>query len=130
MRKIVISACLAILTVALALNTGCKKSDDSFDITDGSWAVYLQSGPDSSSLVYAFRGNKDAGNVYYSNENRGSYSVSGSLVNFTVSHYDVEDLLYLYTYTGTYSDYYHMNGSFTVRYPNGTILNGTWQAER
>lgn len=130
MRKIVLSACLAILTIALALNTGCKKSDDSFDITDGSWAFYLQSGPDSSSLVYAFRGNKDEGNVYYSNENRGTYSVSGSLVNFTVSHYDVDDQLYLYTYTGTYSDYYNMNGSFTVRYPNGTILNGTWQAER
>jgi hypothetical protein len=130
MRKIVLSACFAILTIALALNSGCKKSGDSFDITDGSWAFYLQSGPDSSSLVYAFRGTKEAGNVYYSNENRGIYTVSGSLVNFTVSHYDVENLEYLYTYTGTHSDYYNMTGSFTVKYPNGTIINGTWQAER
>lgn len=130
MRKIVFSASLAILIITLALTSGCKKSDDSFDITDGSWAFYLQSGSDSSSLVYAFRGTKESGKVYYSNENRGNYTVSGSLVNFTVSHYDVESLEYLYTYSGTFSDYYNMTGSFTVRYPNGTILNGTWQAER
>lgn len=130
MKKIVLALSLIILTVVFAVNTGCKKSDDSFDITDGSWAFYLAAGSDSSSLVYAFRGDKGQGTVYYNNENRGSYTVSGVLINFTVNHYDAAGGLYVYVYTGTSSDYYNMNGSFSVTYPSGSVISGTWSAER
>jgi len=130
MKKIVLVLSLIILTIGVAVNTGCKKSDDSFDITDGSWSFHLSAGSDSSSLVYAFRGDKGQGSVYYNNENRGTYTVSGVLINFTVNHYDVAGGLYVYVYSGTSSDYYHMRGSFSVTYPGGSVISGTWTAER
>ena len=130
MKRIVLTLSLIILTIGFAVNTGCKKSDDSFDITEGSWAFYLSAGSDNSSLVYTFRGEKDQGNVIYNNEVRGSFTVSGTLVNFTVNHYDAVGDLYVYVYTGTSRDYLFMSGSFSVTYPGGSVISGTWSAER
>lgn len=130
MKKSVWVLSLIVLTIGVAVNTGCKKSDDSFDITDGSWAFHLVAGGDSSSLVYSFRGDKGQGSVYYNSENRGSYTVTGTLINFTVNHYDVAGALYVYVYTGTSRDYFYMSGNFSVTYPGGSVISGTWSAER
>lgn len=130
MKRIIFTLTLIILTIGFAVNTGCKKSDESFDITEGSWAFYLSAGGDSSSLVYTFRGEKDQGNVIYNNEVRGTFTVSGTLVNFTINHYDAEGSLYVYVYTGTSRDYFFMSGSFSVTYPGGSVTSGTWSAER
>jgi len=121
---------LIILIIGAAVNSGCKKSDDSFDITDGNWAFHLAAGSDSSSLVYTFQGDKLQGSVYYNNENRGSYTVSGVLINFTVNHFDAAGGLYVYVYSGMSSDYFHMSGNFSVTYPGGSVISGTWSAER
>ncbi len=130
MKKTVSTLSLIILTIVFALNTGCKKNDDSFDITDGTWGFFLTAGSDNSSLVYSFQGEEEHGNVFYNNEERGTYTVSGTLVNFTVNHYDSAASLYVYVYTGTAGDYFNMSGSFSVTYPDGSVVSGTWEAER
>lgn len=130
MKKIVFALTLIILAIGVMVNTGCKKSDDSFDITDGSWAFYIQAGGQNSALVYAFRGESGQGEVFYNNISRGTYTVSGTLINFTVDHYDSTGNIDVYVYTGTYSDYYNMSGTFSVTYSNGNVISGTWLAER
>lgn len=130
MKKNVSILFLLVMIIGLVFNIGCKKTEEGIDITDGTWAFFLESSDGSSALVYDFRGDPQQGNVYYRNENRGTYTVSGNMVNFTVNHYDGDNNLYLYTYSGLLSNYYNMSGSFSINMPDGSTINGTFTAER
>jgi hypothetical protein len=130
MKKIASVVFLILLTGALAVSTGCKEKKPGIDITDGSWAVTVTWGGASISLEYEFRGELESGNVYYGVENRGMYTVDGDLVNFNVTHYDVNYAAYLYSFRGTLLDYYNMEGEFSINNPDGSIDNGTFTANR
>jgi hypothetical protein len=132
MKNIVLKLFFLLMIIALVTvtNIGCKKGDEGIDITDGTWGLLLTSNSNTVALVYDFQGDQEQGNVYYSGARRGTYSVSGDIVNFTVNHYDEEDNLYLYTYSGRFIDYYNMSGAFYVTYPDGSIVSGTFTAER
>jgi len=121
---------LVIIASVTVIDMGCKKKEEGIDITDGTWGFLLTSNSNTVALVYDFRGDRRQGDVYFNGARSGSYSVSGDIVNFTVNHYDGENNLYLYTYSGMFLDYYNMSGSFTVTYPDGSIVSGTFTAER
>ena len=121
---------LLLMVISLVVNIGCKKTNEGIDITDGTWAFSLETAEGSPVVIYDFRGNLQQGNVYYRQENRGTYTVSGDIVNFTVNHYSSDNSLYLYTYSGTIGDYNHMSGNFYISYPDGSTVSGTFTAER
>jgi hypothetical protein len=130
MKKNISKLFVLVIIIGLVVNIGCKKKDEGIDITDGTWAFFLETSDGSNALVYDFRGDQQQGNVYFQNENRGTYTVSGNMANFTVNHYDAESNLYVYTYSGLFSDYYNMSGSFYISMPDGSTINGTFTAER
>lgn len=134
MRKMAAKLSLILLMGFLSLmaltNQGCKSEDDSFDITSGSWAVFCKFNNQDWAYVYSFRGNKQSGEVFYSEQKRGTYTVSGSTVQFTLTHYDVSNNSYTYNYSGVYSDTLNMKGSISVNYPDGSKKDGSWRAER
>ena len=132
MIKIVLKLLFLLVIIALVTvtNTGCKKGEEGIDITDGAWGFLLTSNSNTVALVYDFQGDQQQGNVYYNGVRSGTYSVSGDIVNFTVNHYDGENNLFLYTYSGRFLDYFNMSGSFYVTYPDGSIVSGTFTAER
>ncbi len=132
MIKIVSKLFFFVVLIALVTvpDIGCKKKEEGIDITDGSWGFVLTSDSTTVAVVYDFRGDRSQGDVYYRGVRSGTYTVSGDLVNFIVNHYDAENNLYLYTYRGMLLDHFNMSGSFTVTYPDGTIVSGTFTAER
>ncbi|MCP5104907.1 MAG: hypothetical protein GY950_16090 [bacterium] len=130
MKKFGLTILLILVVTAFTVNTGCKKSDKGFNISDGTWGFYLQTNAGTSALVYDFQGSETQGEVYYRHENRGTYTVSGNIANFTVNHYDPENNLFVYVYRGTFGDYYNMSGSFSVTNPDGSVTSGTFTAER
>ncbi len=130
MKKIVFNLLLLMVIISLTASMACKSGDKSFDITEGTWGVFLESSTGSSALVYDFQGSKESGNVYYRNQERGTYNVSGNNVSFTVNHFDEQDNLFLYVYTGVVIDDLNMSGSFTITNPDGTTTTGTWTALR
>jgi hypothetical protein len=130
MKKIVFNLLLLMIIIGLTASMACKSGDKGFDITNGTWGVFLESSLGSNALVYDFQGNKDQGTVFYRNEDRGTYTVAGSNVSFTVNHFDAQGNLFLYVYTGTVIDDLNMSGSFTITNPDGTTTNGTWTALR
>lgn len=128
-KVIFITLIIGLILFAMTF-TGCKGSDDSFDITDGTWGFFITGGEYSSGVVYAFQGSKTSGNVEYEGQVRGTYTLSGTTLRFTVEHYDSEDNTYIYSYEGIYTDYFNMAGTFSVTYPDGSVINGTWYAVR
>jgi hypothetical protein len=130
MKKIAPIVLLILLTVGLAVTPGCKEIKSGIDVTDGDWAVTMTWGGASISLVYSFQGDLDSGSVYYGEENRGMYTVDGDSINFNVTHYDVNDAAYLYSFRGTLLDYFNMEGEFSINNPDGSIDNGTFTAYR
>jgi hypothetical protein len=130
MKKIVFKLLLFMVIVGLTAGTACKSGDKGFDITEGTWGIFLETPAGSNALVYDFQGNKESGEVYYRNQERGTYRVSGSNVSFTVNHFDEQDNLFLYVYSGAVADDFNMSGSFTVTNPDGTVTNGNWTALR
>lgn len=130
MKKIVFKLLLLIIVGGLTAGTACKSGEKGFDITEGTWGVFLETPAGSSALVYDFQGTKASGKVYYRNQERGTYSVSGNNVSFTVNHFDGQDNLFLYVYSGVVVDDLNMSGSFTITNPDGTVTNGTWTALR
>ena len=116
--------------IGLTAGMACKSGEKGFDITEGTWGVFLETPAGSSALVYDFQGSKESGNVYYRNQERGTYRVTGNNVSFTVNHFDEQDNLFLYVYSGVVEDDFNMRGSFTITNPDGTVTNGTWTALR
>jgi hypothetical protein len=130
MKKNILKLFLFLAIISLVINIGCKKSTGGIDITEGTWGFSLETAEVSTVVVYDFQGDPQQGNVYYRQENRGTYTVSGDMVNFTVDHYGSDNDLYLYTYSGIIEDYNHISGTFYVTYPDGSIVSGTFTAER
>jgi hypothetical protein len=130
MKKIVYIVFLILLTGALAVTSGCKEIKSGIDITDGSWAITMEWGGSTISLIYSFRGDVESGSVYYGEEARGMYTVNGDSVNFTVTHYDTDDNAYLYSFRGVFIDYFNMEGEFSINNPDSTIDNGTFAGYR
>jgi hypothetical protein len=130
MNKNVSKLLLLLITISLIVSIGCKKKNDGIDITNGTWAFALETVDINTVVIYDFRGDLQQGSVYYRQDNRGTYTVSGDILNFTVNHYGNDNSLYLYTYSGIISDYYHISGSFYVTNPDGSTDSGTFTAER
>jgi hypothetical protein len=119
------------LIIFLSLFTvRCKKAEPAFDITNGSWGVFLELPDSSPAVVYAFQGSLSRGDVIFNNEVRGAYTVNNTTVFFTVNHYDAESELYLYAYTGSITGPHNMSGTLVITFPDTTTVNGTWRAER
>lgn len=130
MKKIVFNLLILMTITGLTATMACKSGGKSFDITNGTWGVFLESPSGSNALVYDFQGNKDQGTVYYQNEDRGTYTVAGNTVSFTVNHFDEQGNLFVYIYTGSVIDDLNMSGTFTISNPDGTTTTGTWTALR
>lgn len=121
---------LILMMIGLTANMGCKKGETEFDITDGTWGVYLTTSTSSAGWVYQFVGSKESGSIYYDSVNLGTYNVYGDTVTFTTNHSDDEDKVYVYVYNGVVIDNYSMSGTFIIKPPDGSIVTGTWTASR
>ncbi|MCU0285190.1 MAG: hypothetical protein MUF15_02215, partial [Acidobacteria bacterium] len=57
-RKKVLKLFFVFIMIVLTTNIGCKKGEKEFDITDGSWGFFLQTGGVSAGWVYQFIGSQ------------------------------------------------------------------------
>ncbi|MCX6579914.1 MAG: hypothetical protein NT166_06980 [Candidatus Aminicenantes bacterium] len=130
MKQRVLRLFLIFIMIGLTAGMGCKKGEKEFDITDGSWGISLQTSTANTSWVYQFVGNKQSGSIYYRDLILGTYAVFGDTVNFTTNHSDGQSNIYVYVYNGVIIDYYKMSGTFIINPPDGSIITGTWNAER
>ncbi len=133
MKKISSILLLMLVAISLLALGACKSGDgQTNDITNGTWGLYLTMNDSIIGLVYDFRGTPGSGDVYYKNAKRGTFTVTGeTFVSFTVSHYDEEGGEHVYEYSGSFKDFYHMDGSYTITLPSGEVLKGgTWTAQR
>lgn len=130
MKKNLTMAWVAIIVVAAILSTGCPKKDEGIDITDGTWGFFLTTATGSTGVVYDFRGSASSGSVFYNNQERGTFTVTGDNVNFTVDHFDPDGAQFHYNYFGLLADYYNMSGTFTAANPDGSQTSGTFTANR
>ena len=130
MKKNLTIAWVAVIVVAALLTVGCPKKDEGIDITDGTWGFFLETATGSTGVVYDFRGSKTSGSVYYSGQERGTFTVTGDNVRFSVDHFDPQGNQFHYEYVGLFVDYFNMSGTFTALNPDGSTTSGTFTATR
>jgi len=127
MYKNILKLSVILLFVSLLFSFGCKKKI--YDIR-GEWdfEIIMYDG-NVISTTYGFSGSIESGNVYYNNENLGTYTVNGDIVNFTVSYYDEEDDYNVETFSGFFDNENSMSGDFTLHIEGYGSFSGTWTAE-
>ncbi|MCP4219974.1 MAG: hypothetical protein GY765_35410 [bacterium] len=131
MKRVALTFSIVTLLLLTFSGVGCKSESKGFEITNGSWGFSLQTPGGISTLVYTFEGGYTEGNVIYRGEVRGTFTVTADVnVRFTVNHYNADSEVFVYSYTGTISDFYNMGGDYSVAYPDGSSLGGTWTASR
>jgi len=129
MKKIGIFS-IAIVFAIILTSTGCK-TDEGFDITNGSWGFFLTSSEGGEmSMVYAFNGTKNKGDVYFSSEAVGSYTVSRNLVIIHTEHNASTGETFVYDFDGTVETDAKITGTFTLSFPDNPNVTGTFEALR
>lgn len=124
---------LAVLFAAMAVlvTGGCKKAD--FDI-NGNWYIDF-SLETSGAFNVGFTGSKTSGDVIYADQFAGEYQVEDKNVVFVVRIQVVLDNiteLFVYEFSGTFSDADHMSGTVIAYLANvpGSETQGTWSGQR
>lgn len=128
MKKIIIIMVIGLVVAGLLFNTGCKKKTV-FDIT-GVWVFTITLLGESYDEIYTFVGDERAGDVYWEDQNLGTYSVTDDFVNFTLEYFDIDDDYVVEVYRGYFDTRDQMSGSVTITIEGLPSVDGTWVAFR
>ncbi len=121
---------IAIIFALITSTTGCK-TDEGFDITNGSWGFFLTSSVGGQmSMVYAFRGGKNSGDVVFSGIIVGTYGISRNSVIIHTEHNASTGETYIYDFNGTIESNAKFTGTFTLQFPDNPNVTGTFEATR
>ena len=120
--------CIVIVFTLLVSTTGCK-TDEGFDITNGSWGMFLTSSEGAQmSMVYAFRGNQTTGDVNFNGIDVGSYSASRNHVIIHTEHEATDGKVYIYDFDGMVEGGNKIIGAFVLQSEGDPIVTGTFEA--
>jgi len=128
MRKKIVVLIIILIVAGLFVNTGCK-TKNVFDITGG-WVFTITLLGESFDEVYTFVGDERAGDIYWEDQNLGTYSVTDDFVNFTLEYYDIDDDYVVEVYRGSFDTIDQMSGSVTITIEGFDSVDGTWVAYR
>jgi hypothetical protein len=122
-----------IIVIAFALIVaapGCK-TDEGFDITNGSWGMFLTSSTGAQmSMVYAFQGGQTNGDVNFNGVNVGTYSASRNHVIIHTEHEGSDGNIYIYDFDGMADGENKITGTFVLQSEGNENVTGTFEAIR
>lgn len=129
MKKIGLISLVFVFALIVA-TPGCK-TDEGFDITNGSWGMFLTSTTGAQmSMVYAFRGSQTNGDVNFNGIDVGSYSASRNHVIIHTEHDGSDGNVYIYDFDGTANGDNQINGTFVLQSEGNEDVTGTFEAVR
>lgn len=124
---------LVIIVIAFVLivaTPGCK-TDEGFDITNGSWGMFLTSTTGAQmSMVYAFQGGQTNGDVNFNGVNVGTYSASRNHVIIHTEHEGSDGNVYIYDFDGMAEGDSKIAGTFVLQSEGNENVTGTFEAIR
>lgn len=128
MNKKILKISLALLFISLLFSVGCKKNVI-YDIT-GLWDFDIMM-DDGTVFVdtYSFAGSIESGDVFYGDQQLGTYTVFDRGVNITIAYYDEDDDYTVETFSGYFDDGYSMSGNYTLYIEGVGTFAGTWNAQ-
>lgn len=123
---------LAVGMAGILLQAGCKKAEQTYDITAGiGWAFTLtEEGEIIGTFVYNFEGDIASGDVLASHEKRGTYVVTGENFEFEALHYWPNNQTVTYRFSGRFDSENSISGTYYYMTPDEVIVNGTFTAYR
>jgi hypothetical protein len=128
MKKILIILLSTLVVAGLLFNTGCKKKAK-FDIT-GMWVFTITLSDESFDETYTFVGDRRSGDVYWEDQDLGTYLVTGEYIDFTLEYYYADETYVIEVYSGSFDMENQMSGNMTITIGGVASASGTWIAFR